>query len=101
QMLHIRMIIQPVFKEANATVKALDVTAHLIFSFVSGLQPPSKPGCFPRPVPDLAAFKEIVAEFAALRSKLRDGKLGHNKVVTDEKALGVHPGLIDQTTASN
>jgi len=97
----IRLIIQPLVKEANGTVKALDVTAHLIFSFVSGLQPPSKAGCFPRPIPDLAAFKEIVAEFAALRSKLRDGKLGHNKVVTDGRALGVHPGLSDPTTAIN
>lgn len=97
----IRLILQPVTKDADGNVTALDTTAHLIFSFVSGLQPPSKPGCFPRPIPDLVTFKQIVAEFAELRSKLRDGKLGNNKIVTAGKALGVHPGLADPTTASN
>lgn len=98
----IRLIVQPVIREADGTVTAVDTTAHLIFSFAKQeLLPPSKLGCFPRPVPDLVAFKQIVAEVAALRSKLRDGELGDNKIVTAEKALGIHPGLVDQTTASN
>lgn len=98
----IRLILQPVTKDADGTVTALDTTAHLIFSFAKEeVLPPSKPGCFPRPVPDLVAFKQIVAEVAALRSKLRDGQLGSNKIVTAGKALGVHPGLVDQTTAAN
>jgi hypothetical protein len=98
----IRLIVQPVTREADGTVTAVDTTAHLIFSFArEELLPPSKPGCFPRPVPDLVAFKQIVAEVAALRSKLRDGQLGSNRIVTAGKALGVHPGLVDQTTASN
>jgi mono/diheme cytochrome c family protein len=88
-------------KNADDTVTPLDVTAHLVFNFISGVQPPLKSGCFPRLVPDLAAFKQIVADIASLRSKLRDGQLGNNKIVTAGKALGVHPGLVDQTTRSN
>jgi hypothetical protein len=52
-------------------------------------------------VPDLVAFKAIVAELAALRTKLSDGLLGANKVVTSGVSLGVHPGLADATTANN
>ena len=97
----IRLIVQPVVKNDDGSVTPLDITAHLIFSFITGLQPPAQKGCFPRPSPDLTAFKQIVAEVAELRSKLRDGKLGNNKIVTAGKALGVHPGLVDQTTAAN
>jgi hypothetical protein len=97
----IRLVLQPVVKNADDTVTPLDITAHLVFNFISGMEPPPKSGCFPRPVPDLAAFKEIVAELGALRTKLRDGELGHNRITTAGKALGVHPGLIDQTTAGN
>src|SRR4051794_6595312 len=97
----IRLILQPVIKNADGTVSAQDITAHLIFNFTGAVEPPAQPGCFPRPTPDLTAFKQIVAEIAALRSSLRDGKLGANKVTTTGKPLGVHPGLIDATTASN
>ena len=97
----IRLVLQPVVKNADDTVTPLDITAHLVFNFTSGVEPPSKKGCFPRPVPDLAAFKQIVAELAVLRSRLRDGELGHNRIVTAGKALGVHPGLVDQTTQVN
>src|SRR5215468_8682652 len=72
----IRLVLQPVVKNADDTVTPLDMTAHLVFNFTSGTQPPLKSGCFPRLVPDLAAFKQIVADVAALRSKLRDGELG-------------------------
>jgi hypothetical protein len=97
----IRLILQPVIKNADGTVTAQDMTAHLIFSFTTGLLPPAESGCFPRPIPDLAAFKQIVSEIAELRSSLRDGKLGADKVVTAGKPLGVQPGLADTTTASN
>jgi hypothetical protein len=97
----IRLILQPVIRNADGTVSAQDITAHLIFGFTTGLEPPAESGCFPRPIPDLAAFKQIVSEIAALRSSLRDGKLGADKVVTAGKPLGVHPGLADATTASN
>lgn len=97
----IRLILQPVIKNADGTVSAQDITAHLIFSFTTGVLPPAQAGCFPRPIPDLAAFKQIVSEIAELRSSLRDGKLGADKVVTSGKPLGVHPGLADATTASD
>ena len=96
----IRLILQPVIKNADGTVSAQDITAHLIFGFTTGDQPPAQSGCFPRPIPDLVAFKQIVSEIAELRSLLRDGKLGADKVATSGKPLGVHPGLTDATTAT-
>ena len=100
QSAQIRLILQPVTKNSDGTLDVHDITAHLIFSFLTGAQPPAQPGCFPRPIPDLAAFQQIVGEIADLRTRLSDGKLG-NKVTTTGKPLGVHPGLIDPTTASN
>ena len=95
----IRLIVQPLTKNADGTLNVHDITAHLIFSFLAGLKEPAQPGCFQRPVPDLVTFKQIVSEIADLRTKLNDGQLGTNKVATAEKPLGVHPGLTDPTTA--
>jgi len=97
----IRLIVQPVTKNADGSLNVHDITAHLIFGFTSGAQPPAAEGCFPRPTPDLATFKQIVAEIADLRTRLGEGNLGADKVTTAGKPLGVHPGLIDPTTASN
>jgi hypothetical protein len=104
----IRLILQPVTKNDDGTLNVHDITAHLIFSFLEGAPdpakmflPPAQKGCFARPVPDLEAFKQIVAEIADLRTRLAEGKLGTNKVTTAGKPLGVHPGLVDPTTASN
>ena len=100
----IRLIVQPVTKNADGTLDVHDITAHLIFSFLDPAKPvldPAEKGCFPRPVPDLVTFQKIVAEIADLRTRLSEGKLGADKVTTSGKPLGVHPGLIDPTTASN
>ena len=97
----IRLIVQPVTKNADGTLNVHDITAHLIFSFLAGAQEPAEKGCFPRPIPDLVTFKQIVTEIADLRTRLNAGKLGADKVSTSGKPLGVHPGLADQTTASN
>jgi hypothetical protein len=97
----IRLIVQPVTKNADGTLNVHDITAHLIFSFLAGVQEPAEKGCFPRPIPDLVTFRQIVAEIADLRTRLSEGKLGTDKVTTSGKPLGVHPGLADQTTASN
>lgn len=78
-----------------------DTAAHLIFGFTAGANAPAQPGCLPRPIPDLVAFKAITAELAALRTKLSDGQLGANRVTTSGVRLGVHPGLSDATTADN
>ena len=101
QLPQIRLILQPVTKNSDGSLNVHDITAHLIFSFLSGTQEPAEKGCFPRPTPDLVAFRQIVAEIAELRTRLNEGKLGANKVSTSGKPLGVHPGLIDQTTAAN
>jgi len=97
----IRLIIQPVIRNADGTPKLLDTAGHLIFGFIAGADAPAEAGCFPRPKPDLAAFKAIVAELADLRNKLGQGQLGTNKIVTTGVPLGVHPGLLDATTAQN
>jgi hypothetical protein len=95
----IRLIVQPVTRNADGTPKVLDIAGHLIFDFRDAKNDPAPAGCLPLPTPDLAAFEAIVAELAAFRTKLRDGRLGANKVATSGVPLGVHPGLADATTA--
>ena len=97
----IRLILQPVTKNADGSPNVHDIAGHLIFAFVTGSAPPATAGCFPRPIPDLVAFKQIVAELADLRTKLGNGGLGADKVSTAGLPLGVHPGLTDATTADN
>jgi hypothetical protein len=102
QLPQIRLIVQPVTRNANGTPKVHDIAGHLIFNFT--LEKPNDPAqsdCFQRPMPDLDALNAIVADLVALRTKLSDGKLGTNKVTTSNVPLGVHPGLADATTASN
>lgn len=97
----IRIILQPVTRNADGTPKVHDIAAHLKFAFVRELPGlPPKLGCFPRQIPDLTAFKGIVEEIASLRAKLAEGQLGANKVATANAPLGVHPGLKDPTTAT-
>ena len=96
----IRLIIQPVVRNADGTVTLLDFAGHLIFGFTAGQDGPAQPGCFPRPKPDIASLKGIVAELAALRDGLKAGQFG-NKIDTAGTPLGVHPGLADATTAVN
>jgi hypothetical protein len=98
----IRLIIQPVTRKPDGTPEVHDIAGHLIFDFTLA-QPnaPAQASCLPRPVPDLNAFNAIVADLAALRTKLSSGQLGTDKVTTSGIPLGVHPGLADATTASN
>jgi hypothetical protein len=98
----IRLILQPVTRKPDGTPKVDDIAAHLIFDFT--LPKPDDPpqaGCLARPQPDLDAFNSIVTDLVALRTKLNNGQLGTNKVATSGVPLGVHPGLVDATTASN
>jgi len=100
----IRLIIQPVTRNPDGTPKVLDIAGHLIFDFILEKQnAPAPAGCLPTglPLPDLDAFNAIVADIAALRTKLSNGLLGTNKVKTASVPLGVHPGLADATTANN
>jgi hypothetical protein len=97
----VRLILQPVTRNADGTPKVHDIAAHLKFAFVKEIPGlPPQLGCFPRQIPDLIAFRGIVEELASLRTKLGEGQLGANKVTTSGTSLGVHPGLKDPTTAS-
>lgn len=96
----IRLIIQPVTTNADGTVTILDLAAHLIFS-VAQVAPaaPVAAGCFPIFKPDPTALKALIADVAALRTKLASGQLGSAKVSTAGVPLGVHPGLKNPATA--
>jgi hypothetical protein len=106
QLPEIRLIIQPITLGADGTPKVLDIAGHLIFDFINAAQDPPPPGtsladCRQRPTADTATFSSVVADVTAIRDKLRDGKLGGKKVDTAGLPLGVHPGLLDATTATN
>jgi hypothetical protein len=102
QLPEIRLIIQPVTHNLDGSPKVADIAGHLIFNFtLAKLDDPAQTGCLLRPQPDLETFSKIVADIAALRTKLSDGQLGAHKVTTAGVPLGVHPGLEDPTTASN
>jgi hypothetical protein len=100
QLPQIRLIIQPVTRNADGTPHVHDIAGHLIFDFITALDPSPQTGCRPRPVPDAEAFHSIVADLAALRTKLSNGQLGDHKISTSGVPLGVHPGLADPTTAT-
>jgi len=102
QLPQIRLIVQPVIRNADGTPKVLDIAGHLIFNFtLAKPNDPPQSDCLPRLVPDLDASHAIVADLAAIRTKLSNGELGTNKVSTSGVPLGVHPGLVDPTTAIN
>lgn len=96
----IRLIIQPVTQDSEGLAQPLDVAAHLIFDFRAGADSPAQAGCFPRPIPDLAAVQTMAAELAELRTKLSAGEFGGVKVMTSGAPLGVHPGLANRATAA-
>lgn len=96
----IRLIVQLVTPGANGAIQVNDLAGHLIFDFRSGQDNPAQANCLPRPKPDMVAFKGIVEDLAAIRTKLSSGQLGANKVLTAGHVLSVHPGLADATTAS-
>ena len=97
----IRLIVQPVIRNADGTPTVIDTAAHLIFSFTSGSGAAPQPGCLPTAVPDLVALRTIVAEVADLRTRLGLGQLGANRVTTTDVPLGTRPGLVDVTTRGN
>jgi hypothetical protein len=97
----IRLIIQPVTANSNPNGAPVvhDIAGHLIFDF-STRSAPAQPGCSPRFVPNSSALNAIVADIAALRTKLAAGELGSTKITTDGLPLGVHPGLANSATAN-
>jgi len=102
QLPQIRLIVQPVMRNPDGTPKVLDIAGHLIFNFtLAKPNDPPQSDCRPRLMPDLDAFHAIVTDLATIRTKLGNGTLGTDKVTTSGAPLGVHPGLVDSTTASN
>jgi hypothetical protein len=102
QLPEIRLIIQPIVKNPDGSPKVLDIAGHLIFDFiVLPPEPPLSVGCFPRFQPDMNAFNPVVADAAALRTKLNSGQLGPHAVSTSGTPLGIHPGLADPATAND
>jgi hypothetical protein len=97
----IRLIIQPIIKNPDGSPKVLDIAAHLIFDFiVLPPDPPASAECFPRFQADMNTFDSVVADVAALRTKLNNGQLGAHAVSTIGVPLGVYPGLADPATAN-
>jgi hypothetical protein len=93
QELQIRLVVQPVTRERDGTIKVHDIAVHLVFEFNNGIdKPPAQRGCMPRPQPDAALTNKVVRELVELRSKLGED-------VTYGKPLGVHPGLNNPATA--
>ena len=102
QLPEIRLIIQPVLKNADGSPKALDIAGHLIFDFINlPPDPPPATDCFPRFQPDAAAFKSVVADVVDLRTRLNNGQIAGHPVSTAGVPLGVHPGLADPATANS
>ena len=102
QLPEIRLIIQPVIKNAEGSPKVLDIAGHLIFDFITATpEPPAQADCFPRFVADMNAFNGVVTDVAALRTKLNNGQLAGHAISTVGVPLGVHPGLAEPATANS
>jgi hypothetical protein len=97
----IRLIVQPVIRNADGTPTVLDTAVHLIFSFTAGFGAAPHPGCLQLTAPDLVAFTMIVAEVADLRTKLSQGQLGASRIISSDLPLGIHPGLAEPITRNN
>jgi hypothetical protein len=91
--LQIRLVVQPVTRERDRTIKVHDIAVHLIFEFNTGIHL-KEDGCLPRPQPDVALTKKVVQELVKLRAKA-------GEEATSGKPLGVHPGLSHSATAGN
>jgi mono/diheme cytochrome c family protein len=102
QLPEIRLIIQPIIKNADGSPKVLDIAGHLIFDFITATPEPSaQADCFPRFVADMNSFHSVITDVAALRNKLNTGQLGAHAISTVDVPLGVHPGLADLATANS
>src|SRR5271168_1056471 len=83
QLPEIRLIIQPIIKNPDGSPKVLDIAGHLIFNFINlPPDPPPTADCSVRFQPDMNAFNSVVADVAALRTKLNNGQMGSHAVST-------------------
>ncbi|TAV19063.1 hypothetical protein [Rhizobium ruizarguesonis] len=94
QIPQIRLIVQPVTRDANGKIEVHDRAAHFIFSFVEGISGGQENCNIPiakRVEPDLVHFKTIFKDFVEFRDDLAAGKLG--SPIDTKGLLKVHPGL--------
>ena len=84
----VRLILQPV-TIGQSGVRVHDFAAHLAFDFTKSRVSQSPTGQVIPAVPDTDAFRTIVAELVALKQAL------HEKGISTEVAMGVHPGFSD------
>ena len=70
-------------------MKVHDFTVHLVYSYFTLKEAP-KPGFVPPANPNLDKFRQILADLAALKAKLKE-----KGIDTQGVPLGVHPGLKD------
>lgn len=95
QIPQVRLILQPVTRDASGTLKVHDRAAHIIFSFVarfSSEQENCSVAIAKRVEPDLTLFRPIVDDFVKFRDDLAFGRLG--PTVDTKGLLNVHPGLL-------
>ena len=96
QIPQIRLILQPVTRQSDGSLKVHDRAAHIIFSFIkkrSDVQETCAVAMMvPRIEPNLDSFRAALLDFAALRDDLAAGSLGGVPIVTSGP-LDVHPGL--------
>ena len=96
----IRLIVQPIVDDGSGGLQVLDIAAHLIFSFTSGRDTPAQPGCFPRPIPDMAKVKAIAVDAKDLRTRLANGQIRGTAIQTKGKPLGLHPAFKSAATST-
>ena len=83
----VRLIMQPVTVSGAGKVTVHDLTAHLVFNFVSRFDPPVDPRLPPKAIPDKDAFGSIIKDLVALKETLKEAG-----IQTDGE-LTIHPGF--------
>lgn len=82
----IRLIVQPVTFNGQKVI-VHDLTAHLVFDFITGTAPPTAEGLPPRSIPDRDRFGAMLEKLAELKAELLAAGIATNG------ALTVHPAL--------
>ena len=77
----VRLIVQPVTKNADGTAQVHDFAAHVVFPFIV-----NAPG---QPQPDQPAFRAIIEDLKALKTMV---EASHPPTV-ENRRLGIHPGF--------
>ncbi|MDX1964966.1 MAG: hypothetical protein SFX18_17595 [Pirellulales bacterium] len=86
----IRLIVQPVTRQGEKVI-VHDVTAHLVYSFVAGIEPATASGLPARVNPDKAKFKIVLDDLATLKAELLAAG------INSDGELSVHPAFASET----